>query len=101
VARPTYYEDVPTVYVPPAVYGPVIGIPPYGGGYYGPRPGRRPPGMGGGGGRFPPVMGGGGRYPGRIMGGGGLRLPSGGGRIMGTPSRGGYGGGRGLGSFIR
>jgi hypothetical protein len=101
VARPTYYEDVPTVYAPPPVYGPVIGIPPYGGGYYGPRPGRRPPGMGGGGGRVPPIMGGGGRYPGRIMGGGGLRLPTGGGRMPGVPSRGGYGGGRGLGSFLR
>jgi len=92
VARPTYYEDMPTVYVPPPVYGPVIGLPIYGGGYYGPRPGRRPPSMG-------PY--GGGRYPGRIMGGGGLRMPSGGGRIMGMPSRGGYGGGRGLGSFLR
>ncbi|MDF2115927.1 FecR domain-containing protein [Roseiarcaceae bacterium H3SJ34-1] len=106
VARPTYYEDVPTVYesrLP--VYGPVIGVPSYGGGYYGPRPGRRPPGMGPyGGGRFPPGMGGGGgRYPGRGMGGGGLRMPSGGGRIMGMPSRGGYGGGggRGLGGLIR
>jgi hypothetical protein len=95
VARPTYYEDdVPTVYASrPPVYGPVIGMLPYGGGgYYGPRPGRRPPGMGGGGGRFPPIMGGGGRYPGRIMGGGGLRMPTGGGRIMG-------GGGRGLGGL--
>lgn len=81
VARPAIYDDYPPPYYGP---GPVYMPPVYGGGYYGPRPGRYPrPGMG-----RPPYGGG---YPGRPPGMGGGRGP--GGPVIGYPGRGGMGGG--------